>query len=68
MVCCTKNHLKHQSTLSATGGCHSRTTNTIYIVGRTVSDAEHRILALPVRFGGIGILNPVETADQEYET
>ena len=24
-------------------------------------------MALPVRFGGIGILNPVETADVEYE-
>ena len=38
------------------------------IVGRKVSDLERRILALPVRFGGIGILNPVDTADIEYET
>ena len=38
------------------------------IVGRRVSDIERRILALPVRFGGIGILNPVETADVEYDT
>ena len=38
------------------------------IVGRPVSDVERRILALPVRFGGIGVLNPVETADREYET
>ena len=37
------------------------------IVGRTVSEVERRILALPVRFGGIGIPNPVETADIEYE-
>ena len=38
------------------------------IVGRKISDLERRLLALPVRFGGIGILNPVETANFEYET
>ena len=38
------------------------------IVGRKVSDLERRILALPVRFGGIGLLNPIETADLEYQT
>ena len=29
---------------------------------------KRRILALPVRLGGIGILNPVKTAQTEYET
>ena len=38
------------------------------ILGRKISDAERRILALPVRFGGIGVLNPVKTSDIEYET
>ena len=38
------------------------------IVGRSVSDIERRLLALPVRFGGIGIQNPVDTADNEYKT
>ena len=38
------------------------------IIGRRVSDLERRLLALPVRFGGIGILNPVETANFEYES
>ena len=38
------------------------------IVGRKVSSLERRILALPVRYGGIGLQNPVETADLEYET
>ena len=38
------------------------------IVGRKVSDIERKILGLPVRFGGIGILNPVETADIEHQT
>ena len=38
------------------------------VVGRKVSDIERRILALPVRFGGIGLLNPVETSDIEFET
>ena len=36
------------------------------IVGRKVSDAERMILSLPVRFGGLGISNPVETAIREY--
>ena len=35
------------------------------IVGRSVSDVERRILALPVRFGGLGIQNP---APIEFET
>ena len=38
------------------------------IVGRKVSDVERRILALPVRMGGLGIQNPVETADIEFQT
>ena len=38
------------------------------IIGRKVSDLERRIMALPVRFGGIGVLNPVETAEYEYST
>ena len=38
------------------------------IVGRTISDTERKMLALPVRFGGIGIQNPVDTADIEYNT
>ena len=38
------------------------------IVGRKISDVERRLLALPVRFGGIGVLNPVETSDIEYQT
>ena len=36
------------------------------IVGRNVSDIERRILSLPVRMGGLGIQNPVETADTEF--
>ena len=38
------------------------------IVGRKVSDIERRILALPVRYGGIGLQNPTETSELEYET
>ena len=37
------------------------------IVGRNISDLERQIIALPVRFGGLGIQNPVETADREFE-
>ena len=38
------------------------------IVGRTVSNIERRILALPIRMGGLGIQNPVQTAKYEFET
>ena len=37
------------------------------IVGRAVSDNERKLLSLPVRFGGLGIADPTETADREYE-
>ena len=37
------------------------------VIGRKVSDVERRMLALPVRFGGIGILNPTETADMAFD-
>ena len=36
------------------------------IIGRKVTDIERRLLALPVRLGGIGIQNPTVTADIEY--
>ena len=36
------------------------------LVGRKVNNLERKILALPVRLGGMNILNPVETADIEY--
>ena len=38
------------------------------IIGRKVSDIERQIIALPTRYGGLGILNPVETSKIEYET
>jgi len=37
------------------------------IVGREVSDVHRRMFALPVRLGGLGIMNPVEAAGREYE-
>ena len=36
------------------------------LIGRQVSDIERKILSLPVRFGGLGIADPSETADREY--
>ena len=36
------------------------------IVGRPVTDTERRIMSLPVRYGGLGIADPVETATREY--
>ena len=36
------------------------------LLGRQVDPIHRDILSLPVRYGGLGILNPVETADQEF--
>ena len=36
------------------------------VIGRPVNDVERRLLALPVRFGGLGIQNPVSSADIEF--
>ena len=36
------------------------------IIGRKITDLERQILALPVRLGGLGIQNPVTTADTEF--
>ena len=36
------------------------------MLGRQVDPIHRDILSLPVRYGGMGILNPVETADQEF--
>ena len=38
------------------------------LIGRKVTDLERRMLALPVRLGGIGIQNPVLTAEREFHT
>ena len=38
------------------------------MIGRNVSDTHRRLVALPVRLGGLGIINPVEAADKEYQT
>ena len=37
------------------------------ILGRSINDVERDILALPLRYGGLGIQNPVLTADREYK-
>ena len=36
------------------------------IVGREISESERKILSLPFRYGGLGILDPTETAEFEY--
>ena len=36
------------------------------IIGRRVSDTERKILALPIRHGGMGITDPSTTADHEF--
>ena len=36
------------------------------MLGRQVDPIHRDILSLPVRYGGMGILNPVETVDQEF--
>ena len=37
------------------------------LVGRHVSDIERQIFSLPVRYGGLGITDPTESANREYE-
>ena len=37
------------------------------IIGRSVSDEERVFISLPVRLGGLGIFNPTETAEREYD-
>ena len=34
------------------------------MIGRNVSDVERRILALPVRLGGLGIVNPTNSSHE----
>ena len=36
------------------------------LCGRELSDSERRLMALPYRYGGLGLLNPTETAAREY--
>ena len=36
------------------------------LVGRSVSQPERQILALPVRYGGMGIINPTKISQREY--
>ena len=38
------------------------------LCGHEVTDAERQILALPYRYGGMGILNPAQSAQFEYAT
>ena len=38
------------------------------LLGRDVSPMERRMIALPYRYGGLGIRNPAETADLVYQT
>ena len=37
------------------------------ILGRQINDEERDMLALPLRYGGLGIQNPVQTSDREYD-
>ena len=37
------------------------------LIGRQISDKERALFALPLRFGGLGIQDPMQTADKEFE-
>ena len=39
---------------------------TIRLIGRNCSEAERDLVALPVRMGGVGLMNPSDSADAEY--
>ena len=36
------------------------------LIGRNCSEAERDLIALPVRMGGLGLINPSDSADAEY--
>ena len=36
------------------------------LIGRNCSEAEHDLVALQVRMGGLGLINPSDSADVEY--
>ena len=38
------------------------------LTGKEVNETERRMIALPYRYGGLGIQNPVQTSDREYST
>ena len=38
-----------------------------FLIGREISVLEKRMLALPYRYRGLAVRNPVATADEEYE-
>jgi len=38
------------------------------LFGVEVSSVEHQIFALPLRYGGLGIVNPVAVADYCYKS
>ena len=37
------------------------------ILGHQINDEERDMLALPLRYGGLGMQNPVQTSDREYD-
>ena len=37
------------------------------LVGRQITDQERKIFSLPAKYGGLGIANPVEIADAEFQ-
>ena len=37
------------------------------LIGRKINAVEREIFSLPIRYGGMNIKNPVETADQEFK-
>ena len=35
--------------------------------GRSLSDDERALISLPVRLGGLGIINPTQISDEEFQ-
>ena len=66
MVLCSKDKSCNGKPSHAFGG-HNKTHPYPVITGRVVSDTERELFALPPRLGGLGIKNPVQEADNEYE-
>ena len=46
--------------------CNLGCAYTIRLIGRNCSEAERDLVALPVRMGGLRLINPSHSADAEY--
>ena len=62
----SKNGSQHSRTIQTARECPKTQSDTT-TCGQRISDTERRLFALPYRYGGLAIRNPVIAADEEYQ-